>query len=92
MLLFLNDDTEAVDPGWLTELVGWAVQPDIGLVGAQLIGPDGLIQHGGVILGMNGFADHLFEGMAPHSDKLGGSHRLVSRSAVGDRRLCGGRA
>jgi O-antigen biosynthesis protein len=70
VLLFLNDDTEAVDPTWLTEMVGWAVQPDIGLVGAQLIGPDGLIQHGGVILGMNGFADHLFEGMAPHSDSL----------------------
>ena len=29
-------------------MVGWAVQPEIGLVGAQLIGPDGEIQHAGV--------------------------------------------
>jgi O-antigen biosynthesis protein len=72
VLVFLNDDTELRDPGWLTELVGWAIQPDIGLAGAQLIGPDGEIQHGGVILGLNGFADHLFQGMAPHSDSLMG--------------------
>jgi GT2 family glycosyltransferase/glycosyltransferase involved in cell wall biosynthesis len=68
VLLFLNDDTEPTDPGWLAEMVGWVQQPGIGLVGAQLIGPDGLIQHGGVILGMNGFADHLFEGVAPGTD------------------------
>lgn len=68
VLLFLNDDTEPIDPGWLSEMVGWVMQPGVGLVGAQLIGPDGLIQHGGVILGMNGFADHLFEGVAPGTD------------------------
>jgi GT2 family glycosyltransferase len=73
VLVFLNDDTELRDPGWLRELVGWAVQPEIGLVGAQLIGPDGTIQHGGVILGLSGFADHLFEGMAPHQESLVGS-------------------
>jgi O-antigen biosynthesis protein len=72
VLVFLNDDTELRDPGWLRELVGWAWQPDIGLAGAQLIGPDGEIQHGGVILGLNGFADHLFQGMTPHSDSLMG--------------------
>jgi GT2 family glycosyltransferase/glycosyltransferase involved in cell wall biosynthesis len=72
VLVFLNDDTELVDPGWLREMVGWAVQPDIGLVGLQLLDGDGRIQHGGVIVGVNGFADHLFAGMAPHSDSLMG--------------------
>jgi O-antigen biosynthesis protein len=72
VLLFLNDDTEVTDPGWLRELAGWAVQPGIGLVGAQLIGPGDAIQHGGVILGLNGFADHLFEGMAPDSASIFG--------------------
>ena len=38
--------------------------------GLQLIGADGKIQHAGVILGMGGFADHVFEGMAPGSDSL----------------------
>jgi GT2 family glycosyltransferase/glycosyltransferase involved in cell wall biosynthesis/predicted SAM-dependent methyltransferase len=63
VLLFLNDDTEMPDPEWLREMVSWAIRPDIGVVGAQLTGPDGEIQHGGVILGMHGFADHLFQGM-----------------------------
>jgi GT2 family glycosyltransferase/glycosyltransferase involved in cell wall biosynthesis len=70
VLVFLNDDTELPDPGWLRELVGWATRPELGIVGMQLIGPDGTIQHGGVVLGLNGFADHLFEGMTPGSPSL----------------------
>ena len=73
VLVFLNDDTELVDPGWLRELVSWVRQPEIGLVGVQLIDPDGLIQHGGVVLGMHGFADHLLAGCRPGDDTLIGS-------------------
>ncbi|MDX6220609.1 MAG: O-antigen biosynthesis protein [Frankiales bacterium] len=67
VLVFLNDDTEVLDPSWLTEMVGWAVRPEIGVAGLQLIGPSGEIQHAGVVLGLGGFADHVFEGMAPGS-------------------------
>jgi len=70
VLVFLNDDTELVDPRWLHELTGWAADPEIGLVGPVLIGPDGSMQHGGVILGLQGFAGHLFAGMAPGEDSL----------------------
>jgi len=73
VLIFLNDDTELVDPGWMRELVGWAVQPDIGLAGLQLLDGSGRIQHGGVVVGVNGFADHLFVGLEPHSDTIFGS-------------------
>lgn len=73
VLVFLNDDTELVDPGWLRELVAWVRQPEIGLVGVQLIDPEGLIQHGGVVMGMHGFADHLFAGCRPGEDTLIGS-------------------
>lgn len=73
VLVFLNDDTEPLDPGWLSELVGWATRPEIGLAGLQLIGRDGRIQHGGVVIGMSGFADHLFAGMAPGSETLIGN-------------------
>jgi O-antigen biosynthesis protein len=73
VLVFLNDDTEILDPEWLKELVGWTVQPEIGLTGLQLTGPDGKIQHAGVILGLGGFADHVFEGMRPGSDSIFGS-------------------
>ena len=70
VLVFLNDDTEVTDPSWLDELLGWVQQPGVGLVGGQLLDADGKIQHGGVIVGLNGFADHLFQGMAPGSDSL----------------------
>ena len=33
---------------------------------------DGRIQHGGVILGLSGFADHLFQGMRPDSPSMFG--------------------
>lgn len=73
VLLFLNDDTEAVDPDWMREMVSWTQQPGIGLVGLQLFDGDGRIQHGGVVIGVNGFADHLFVGLEPHTDTIFGS-------------------
>lgn len=75
ILIFLNDDTEVTDPSWMTEMVGWATRPEIGLTGLQLTDRDGKIQHSGVILGLGGFADHVFEGMKPGSDSLFGSTR-----------------
>jgi O-antigen biosynthesis protein len=68
VIVLLNDDTELPDPSWLTELVGWAVQPELGIVGLQLLARDGTIQHTGVILGLLGFADHVFEGALPGED------------------------
>ena len=72
VLVFLNDDIELPDPSWLREIVGWASRPEIGVAGLQLTRGDGKIQHAGVILGMGGFADHVFEGMEPGSDSLMG--------------------
>ncbi|MEZ5239753.1 MAG: glycosyltransferase [Microthrixaceae bacterium] len=70
VLAFMNDDTQARSPGWLKAMVGWAACDEVGTVGAQLIDPDGLIQHGGVVLGMDGSAGHLFAGVAPGGDTL----------------------
>lgn len=58
VLLFLNNDIEVIEPGWLTELVSQAVRPEIGAVGAKLLYPDGTVQHGGVVLGIGGVAGH----------------------------------
>jgi O-antigen biosynthesis protein len=75
VLIFLNDDTELTQPDWIDELVGWVSQPGVGLAGLQLVGGQGVIQHGGIVLGMNGFADHLFAGMRPGEDSMFGSTR-----------------
>jgi ADP-heptose:LPS heptosyltransferase/GT2 family glycosyltransferase len=52
-LLFMNDDVEAVEPGWLEALLAHAVQPDVGVVGPLLLYPDGRVQHAGMFLAGN---------------------------------------
>ena len=37
-------------------MVGYAIQPHIGAVGAKLLYPDNTVQHAGVILGIGGIA------------------------------------
>lgn len=76
VVVFCNDDTEALAPDWLAELVGWAVQPGVGLVGTHLLAADGTLQHAGVVLGMSGFADHVFEGLPPDTDTRFGPTRV----------------
>ena len=63
VLAFLNNDLEAEEPGWLSEMVSHAVRDQTGAVGARLWYPNGTLQHGGVILGLGGMANHAFPGM-----------------------------
>jgi GT2 family glycosyltransferase len=63
LLLFLNNDIEARQPGWLDVLAGQATRPDVGAVGARLLYPDGRLQHCGVVIGVGGAADHLLAGL-----------------------------
>lgn len=50
LLLFLNDDIEAVSPGWLEELAKKARREWAGAVGIKLLYPDSeMIQHTGVV-------------------------------------------
>ncbi len=49
-VLFLNDDIEAVEAGWLTQMLSQAVKPYTGAVGMKLLYPDGKrIQHAGIV-------------------------------------------
>lgn len=58
VLAFLNNDVEALQPGWLRTLVAEALRPEIGAVGARLLFDDGTVQHAGVLLGIGGIAGH----------------------------------
>lgn len=58
LLCLLNNDTEVIEPDWLTDMVRYAVRPDIGAVGAKLLYPDLTIQHAGVCVGLGGAAGH----------------------------------
>ena len=68
-LLFLNDDVEVIEPGWLDALLEHAQQPEIGAVGARLLYPDRSVQHAGMFLAAPGIARHAFRFMA--EDELG---------------------
>ena len=52
----LNNDVEVIDGCWLREMLSLAVQPGVGIVGAKLYYPDNTVQHGGVIVGLGGYA------------------------------------
>ena len=41
LMLQLNNDVEAISPGWLEQMQGWLALPGIGVVGPKLLNPDG---------------------------------------------------
>ncbi|MFC4161807.1 glycosyltransferase [Chitinimonas lacunae] len=54
----LNNDLEVISEDWLDEMVTQALRPGVGCVGARLWYPDERLQHGGVLLGLGGVANH----------------------------------
>jgi len=74
VLVFLNNDTEVISPNWLLQLSGYAQLPDVGVVGGLLLFPDHTIQHSGVVLGMGGWADHVFHAQLPDHYNVANSY------------------
>ncbi|MGI8431012.1 MAG: glycosyltransferase, partial [Chthoniobacterales bacterium] len=66
-LLFLNNDTEVIESGWLTAMAEHVQRPEVGAVGARLILRDQTIQHAGVVLGVRGMVKHAFYGFPAES-------------------------
>jgi GT2 family glycosyltransferase len=63
-LLFLNNDTEAIEGDWLTIMTEHVQRPEVGAVGPRLLYPDDTVQHGGIVVGVGGIAEHAFRGFA----------------------------
>ena len=82
LLCLLNNDVEPIEPGWLLKMVGHALRPEVGAVGAKLLYPDGRIQHAGVLL--DGVAArHFYCGWARNSAGYANRARLTQNySAV----------
>lgn len=60
-ILLLNNDTKVITPHFLEEMLGYAMRPDVGVVGAKLYYRDGLIQHAGMIVGPYGAVSHVHQ-------------------------------
>jgi len=73
-LCLLNHDIEALDDHWLEEMLSRIAEPDVGAVGALLLWPSGVIQHGGFVLGPHFRAEHAFndriDGEPGYGDQL----------------------
>jgi GT2 family glycosyltransferase len=54
----INNDIEATHSDWLKAMVRQLLRPNVGAVGAKLLWPNGMVQHAGVVLGLNGLAGH----------------------------------
>jgi GT2 family glycosyltransferase len=72
LVAMVNNDVEVISPDWLDEMVSHAVRPEVGAVGCMLYYPDGTIQHGGVILGIQGGACHAYARRARGHGGYGG--------------------
>ncbi len=60
-LLFLNDDTAALENNWLTEMVSICQQKNVGIVGPKLVYSDDTIQHAGMVFLKSGSGFHPFQ-------------------------------
>jgi len=73
LLCLLNNDIEVTEPRWLATMATQALRSDVGAVGAQLLYPDGRIQHAGVVVGVGNAAGHAHRFIRP--DQAGYFHR-----------------
>jgi GT2 family glycosyltransferase len=83
VVVLLNNDTDVIDPDWLTELAAQAVRPEIGVVGATLLYPDQTLQHAGIVLGPAAEVEHVGRRRPANDPGYGGRmSALRSVSAV----------
>lgn len=52
LLVFANNDMRMLGSGWDARIRGQLNRPDVGVVGARLLYPDGTLQHAGMMLGL----------------------------------------
>jgi len=77
LICLLNNDIDVISPGWLKEMVAYAILPEVGAVGAKLLYPDDRVQHCGVLLRGDGVGSH-FHHFA-NRDSLGhGGHAVLA--------------
>lgn len=82
-ICLLNLHTEVITSGWMKEMVSLAAQPGVGAVGARLWYPDDTLQHGGIVLGIDGVAGYIHRNLRKGQPGYFGRASLIqSISAV----------
>ena len=78
-ICLLNNDIEILASCWLKEMVRQLSRKDIGAVGAKLLWPNGMVQHGGVVFGINGLAAHAGNKNLDHDSGYLGLNQLTHK-------------
>lgn len=78
----VNNDIEILDRSWLKEMVAQLLRPAVGAVGAKLLWPNRMVQHGGVVVGINGLAAHSGNTLAAHDPGYLASNQLTRRQSA----------
>ncbi len=77
LLLFLNNDVESRQPGWLAAMIEHALRKEIGAVGGRLLYPNGMVQHAGVMLHPEALARHPFRFLPAGAPGYFGMAKLI---------------
>jgi len=88
VFIFLNNDTVVIKEDWLQRLVEKAQRDDVGTVGGLLLYEDKTIQHAGVVIGLGGWADHIFKSMAPNHFGSPFISPMVTRNVIASTGAC----
>ncbi len=76
LLCLMNNDIEVLRSDWLAMMATQAQRRDVGAVGAQLLYPDGRIQHAGVVIGVGNAAGHAHRFLQPEAEGYFRRHAL----------------
>lgn len=68
LVLHLNNDVTALNPGWLEDMAGWLSLPEVGVVGAKLLYPDGTLNHAGISVSHEDGLPHVLFEKEPQDD------------------------
>ncbi|MBA1220962.1 glycosyltransferase [Pseudomonas fulva] len=78
----VNNDIEIIDGNWLKEMVAQLLRPGVGAVGAKLLWPNHMVQHGGVVVGINGLAAHSGNTLAAQDPGYMALNQLTRRQSA----------
>ncbi|KTC63924.1 glycosyl transferase [Pseudomonas fluorescens ABAC62] len=78
----VNNDIEIIDANWLKEMVSQLLRPGVGAVGAKLLWPNRMVQHGGVVVGVNGLAAHTGNHLQQRDPGYMGLNQLTRRQSA----------
>ncbi|WP_263226608.1 glycosyltransferase family 2 protein [Pseudomonas alabamensis] len=78
----INNDIEILETHWLKEMLSQLLRDKVGAVGAKLMWPNRMVQHGGVVVGINGLAAHAGNNLQEHDAGYLSTNQLTRRQSA----------